>query len=177
MQVGLQRHLGIKDENGNYVCESMSSGLTDIFGHKYLSGTAKVLEDIVRNELGFKARGVELNVCQRAASHIASMCDLEESFETGKFAFKKALEGNTGKMIIIKRISDKPYKTEFSLFDISKIANAEKCVPDDYINEENNGVTQKMIDYLTPLIQGENDVIYENGVPLYLERQWFYEYR
>lgn len=161
---------GIKDENGDYVCESMSSGLTDIFGHKYLSGTAKVLEDMVRNELGFKARGVELNVCQRAASHIASKTDLEESFKTGEIAAIKAIEGNTGMMIIIKRLSDFPYKTEFSLFDISKIANAEKCVPDDYINEENNGVTQKMIDYLTPLIQGENNVLYENGVPLYIER-------
>ena len=161
---------GIKDEEGNYVCESMSSGLTDIFGHKYLSGTAKVLEDVVRNELGYKARGVELNVCQRAASHIASKTDLDESFKTGEEAFLKAIEGNTGMMVTIKRISDNPYKTEFSLFDISKIANAEKCVPDDYINADGNDVTEKMITYLTPLIQGENDVIYENGVPKYIER-------
>lgn len=161
---------GIKYSDGSYVCEKLSSGETDTFGHKYLSGTAKALEILVREKLGFKARGIELNVCQRAASHISSGTDLKESVECGKFAFSSAVSGQSGKMVIIRRISDSPYKTEFSLYDISKIANKEKTVPVSYINREKNGVTQVMTDYLKPLIQGEKKVIFKDGLPYYIKR-------
>ena len=162
---------GIRFKDGTFVCESLSSGLTDTFGHKYLSGTAKVLENMVREKLGYKSRGVELNVCQRAASHIASKTDLYESFNAGKFAVNSAVLGNTGKMVVINRHNQEEYEVYFSLFDISEIANKEKCVPKDFINENGNGVTQKMIDYLTPLIQGENQIIYKDGLPLYIKKE------
>ena len=37
-----------------------------------------------------------------------------------------------------------------------------------YINDAGNDVTEKMVDYLTPLIQGEMNTVYENGIPKYL---------
>ncbi len=161
---------GIRFKDGSFVCESLSSGLTDTFGHKYLSGTAKVLENIVREKLGYKARGIELNVCQRAASHISSKTDLDESFNSGLFAVNSALLGETGKMVVINRHNQEEYEVYFSLFDISKIANEEKCVPRDFINTEGNNVTKKAISYLKPLIKGENDLIYKDSLPLYITR-------
>ena len=161
---------GIRFKDGTFVCESLSSGLTDTFGHKYLSGTAKVLENMVREKLGYKARGVELNVCQRAASHIASKTDLDESFNAGVFGVNSATFGETGKMVVINRHNQEEYEVYFSLFDIKNIANEEKCVPRDYINDEGNNVTEKMISYLKPLIKGENEIIYKDSLPLYITR-------
>ncbi len=79
---------GIRLEDGTYVCESASSGAVDTFGHKYLGGTAKVLENFIREKFGFKARGVELNVPQRCAGHFLSKTDIDESFIIGKTAVR-----------------------------------------------------------------------------------------
>ena len=48
---------------------------------------------------------------------------------------------------------------------MSEIANMVKTVPDSYINEAGNGITQAGIAYLKPLIMGERTPVYENGMP------------
>ena len=45
------------------------------------------------------------------------------------------------------------------------MANFEKKVPREWINEAGNGVTQDFIDYVLPLIQGETDAPKENSLP------------
>ena len=71
-------------------------------------------------------------------------------------------------MAVIKRISDKPYRFEIDFVEIEKIANQVKKVPDEWINEAGNDVTQEMIDYILPLIQGELPCTFNNGVPVHL---------
>ncbi len=160
---------GIKYADGTYVCESASSGLTDTFGHKYLSGTAKVLENKVREELGYKARGIELNVMQRCSSHIASLTDINEAFEIGCEGVRAAEKGETGRMMIYKRISSKPYKISIESREIAGIANGEKTIPQEWI-AGGNDVTEEMREYLFPLIQGNVLPDYENGVPEFIVR-------
>lgn len=159
---------GIKAEDGTFVCETASSGLTDAFGHKCLSGTAKVLESYVRDTLGCKARGIELNVLQRAAGHLLSKTDIEESFCFGQEAVLAAMRGETGKMIIGTRTGSTPYQLVFSSTDIKNAANAEKTVPLDYISADQNDVTDAFIEYASPLIQGEIYPKYQNGLPVHL---------
>ncbi len=159
---------GIKFADGTYVCESMSSGLTDVFNHKNLSGTAKFLENVVRERLGIKARAVEMNVLQRSASHLASKTDLDESVAIGKLAVSYALAGASGEMMTFKRLSDSPYELTAEAVNIKKIANLEKIVPQEWIT--NNDVKQPVIDYIKPLIQGEPNVIYEDGLPVHIKR-------
>ncbi len=158
---------GIKYADGTYVCESASNGLTDIFGHKNLSGTAKVLENKVREILGFKARGIELNVMQRCGSHIASFVDMEEAFEVGRKGVEAAEKGETGRMMVYKRISNNPYKIEIESREISGIANEERVVPGKWI-KNGNDVTDEMTEYLLPLIQGDVLPSYVDGVPEFL---------
>ena len=153
---------GIKTKDGVFVCEEASSGLVDTFGHKYLSGTAKVLENLIREKLGIKARGVEINVSQRCASHIASKTDIEESFEIGKEVVSYAILGHSGEMMVFKRSKKGPYKVKIESENIENTANKEKCVPLEWI--EGYSLTKDAEDYLLPLIQGECDTIYENGV-------------
>ena len=99
---------GVRSADGEYICNAVSSGQKDVFGHASLSGTAKVLEALVRSKLGCKARGIELNTSQRCAAHFTSLTDLEESFAIGGAGVKEAESGGTGKMMCFVRIMDKP---------------------------------------------------------------------
>ncbi len=156
---------GAHTEDGTYVCEAVSSGTEDVFGHKYLGGTARVLEDYVRREFGFKARGIELNVPQRCAGHLLSKTDITESFYVGCAAVSMALDGKTGIMASIQRTGNNPYESTFAPVAIESVANLEKTVPDAFINEAGNDVTEAFIEYALPLITGEIVPEFENGVP------------
>ena len=159
---------GIKYANGRYVGEGKQSGAVDVFGHKYLAGTAKMLEALVKEKIGCKVRSIELNLPQRCASHLVSKTDIDESVSIGIHAVRIAVDGESGKMASIKRIEDTEYKTELCCVDIEEVANEVKAVPNAYINEEGNGVTEECIKYISPLIIGEKRIEYENGMPVHI---------
>lgn len=156
---------GVKFANGEYVGAGTQSGAVDVFGHKYLAGTGKVLESIVKERIGCKVRAVELSLTQRCASHMASLTDINESVMVGKGAVKAALDGKTGVMMTIERSESEGYTSFAGCADIAGIANAIKTVPDEYINDEGNGITEAGISYLKPLIMGELSLEYVNGLP------------
>lgn len=158
---------GARFADGTYVGASAQSGVTDAFGHAYLSGTGKALELAVKEKIGCKVRSVELNILQRCASHIASKTDLDESVMVGSAAVKAAVEGTTGKMMTYVRTSDDPYKVECSSEDIQKIANMVREVPREFINERGNNVTDECLKYIAPLTYGEPDIKYVNGLPVH----------
>lgn len=155
---------GVRFADGRYVGEGTQSGAADVFGHKYLAGTGKALEQIVKENIGCKVRSVELNICQRCASHIASATDIEESVRTGITAALSAVDGATGVMVCAIR-AEGEYAISFETCEIASIANAIRTVPDNYINKSANGVTDECIDYILPLIQGELAVTYRLGLP------------
>lgn len=158
---------GIRDASGNYI--SASESTVDSFGHSQLSGAGKTLEFLVKEKLGVKVRSVELNVLQRCAAHLASKTDLDESVSLGKKAVALSEEGVTASMVTMNRVSNDPYTIEYGYAEIKNIANEAKSVPTDWITPAGNDVTQELIDYLTPLIQGESQVSYENGLPVYMD--------
>ncbi len=156
---------GIKDKNGNYISDTYQSGDVDVFGHKYIAGAGKFLEDIIRKNIGCKVRSIELNLMQRCASHIASATDLYESRMLGITALDLALSGNMGLMASIIRESNHPYKVSFTGVPIEKIANKEKKIPLDWISPDGNDVTYELVEYIKPLIEGEHNTTYANGTP------------
>jgi len=160
---------GIRDESGNYAAEAYQSGAVDVFGHKYLSGTAKFLSDMVKEKIGCKTRAIELNLMQRCAAHIASKTDIEESKQLGAKAARLATLGHSGEMSIIVRKSDKPYEVEISSADISLVANEEKVIPREWINERGNDVNEAFLNYVRPLIVGETEPVYKDGLPVHFE--------
>ena len=159
---------GIRFADGEYVGSGGQSGAVDVFGHKYLSGTGKVLESIVKERIGCKVRSIELSLTQRCAAHIASGADIEESVGVGMAGVRYAIDGATGVMATIDRSESDTYSVSYGTFDISKIANEIKTVPRDFINEAGNGITDKCINYLKPLIMGETEVKYEFGLPKHI---------
>ena len=154
---------GIRFADGRYV--AASGAAADGFGHVQLSGAGKVLEHLVKEKIGCKVRSVELNLPQRCASHIASLTDINEAVGVGKSAAHLAKDGKSGVMATILRKPGESYSAEFGYADISLIANEVKGVPVAYINERGNGITKEGIDYILPLIVGEVNIPYENGLP------------
>lgn len=157
---------GIRDASGKYI--SASEEVTDIFGHKQLSGAGKALEILVKQRLGVKARSVEVNVLQRCAAHLASLTDIEEAYELGKQALHQAEEGKTAIMVNLKRQQENPYQVTYGYVPICDVANSEKRVPLEWINEKHNNITDEMMTYLKPLICGEVSVPFGKGLPVYM---------
>ena len=146
----------------------VTSEVVDAFGHKYLSGVGKWLEGYTKEHIGCKVRSIELNVMQRCSSHIASLTDLNEAERIGREAVKAALTyGKSGVMMAFRRISNNPYRVEIVTADISKIANQEKKFPREWINPEGNNVTVDALNYFLPLIQGEPQLEFRNGIPVH----------
>lgn len=156
---------GIRFTDGRYVGEGLGGRRIDAFGHVALSGAGKVLEELVKEKIGCKVRSIELNLPQRCAAHVASKVDIDESVGVGRAAVKAALEGKTAVMMTIERVNGEGYTVCYGNAEISQIANGVKRVPDEYINEEGNNVTEQCVSYLSPLIQGEVMPEYENGLP------------
>jgi 6-phosphofructokinase 1 len=146
-------------------CENVGSGVTDNFGHKYLSGIGKALEQLVRDEIGCKVRSIELNVMQRCSSHICSKTDIDEAELIGSEAVKAAMRGESGVTMVFKRLSDKPYVVTIESADTAELANKEKFFPTKWITESRNQVSDEAIKYFLPLIQGEVKIAMRNGMP------------
>ena len=158
---------GIKNADGDYLDQDSKYVKKDAFGHILHSGTGKVLETIVFKEFQCKVRSIELNVLQRCAMHNASKTDIEESFRIGVNAVN-ASENHTGIMMCFKRLSNHPYLIETEYKNVVDIANKEQRIPIEWINNKHNDITPELYDYLYPLIQGEVNVTYKDGIPFYI---------
>ena len=155
---------GIRFENGKYVGEDQSS--TDVFGHSQLGGVCSILKAKAKS-LGLKCKAVELNILQRCAAHCASDTDIEESVNAGRQAVKKAVNGETDKMIAFRRKPGETYEIEYVAEPLSSAANAEKQIPAEWITADGTNLTDDFVAYALPLIAGEPNRRLKNGLPVY----------
>ena len=158
---------GIHYADGSFVSEAKTSA-TDGFGHAQLGGLASMLAEILKERTGAKVRGIELSLLQRCGAHLASKTDIDEAFGAGQEAVRQAVSGTTGKMVAFEReYIDGKYHCKMVLLPLSSVANFEKKVPLEWINEDGNGMKHEFIDYVLPLIQGEPELPLENSLPRY----------
>ncbi|MCI6812831.1 MAG: 6-phosphofructokinase [Lachnospiraceae bacterium] len=163
---------GVKMADGRYVCEVANENVpVDAFGHKQMSGTAAYLAQQVAAETGLKTRAVEFSTLQRAATHLASLTDINEAFQVGADAVRAANDGKTGMMITLDRNGDDPYQCGTSAYDIHAIANVERPVPAEWITEDGCGLNDGYEKYARPLIMGELTPLMVNGLPRHLVRK------
>ena len=161
---------GVKIADGRYVCELADHvDYVDAFGHKQLAGTARFLAAKVAEKYGVKTRAIELSSLQRCAAHITSRIDVTEAFNSAGAAVKTAFEGKTGMVACLKRVSEDPYMCITELAEVSKIANVEKKVPDEWITPDGTYVTPELIHYIRPLIQSEITPLWVDGLPRHLK--------
>ena len=159
----LKGHVIIAISEGIVFERDTSTARIDAFGHIQLGGAADALATIVEKKLGLPTRSVELSLPQRADPILISKVDQDEAIACGSFAVKKALEGETAKMVIIKRVSNSPYKSELALAPVDQVANAEKKVPTSMIVGKTH-MDPSFREYLAPLIQGEVYPRFKNGI-------------
>lgn len=158
---------GLIDGNGNYVA-TKSAG-TDAFGHNQLGGAGDYLRSLVEESLQVKARSVTLGMAQRAAAHCSSQTDNDEAYLAGKAAVSAAVDGETDKMVTLLRADGDHYKCETGLADLAEVANGVKKLPESWINEDGVSMNFNFYKYALPLIQGEVQVPYEDGVPSFAQ--------
>lgn len=157
---------GIADAEGTYVAQ-METKQSDGFGHAQLGGVGTKLGHFIKHHIQKRVKVIEFGILQRCAMHFASKTDVDEAFQIGQSAVKYGINGYTGFMTGIKRLSNAPYQWEPELVDLQKAANSEKRIPKEWITADGNYVTEECIAYIRPLIMGEVDLPIENGLPRY----------
>lgn len=157
---------GVKLEKMNSEVE-YGKGVVDSFGHEMLSGIGKILENEVSREIGCKVRSIELNVMQRCSSHISSKTDIDEAKKIAEHAVIAAVNGQSGKMMSFKRLTNIPYTVTIETVDAKDVANKERFFPKEWINAESNNVNDDAVKYFLPLIQGEQIIRMKNGIPIH----------
>lgn len=157
---------GIHDKDGTLICEALGkAGARDSFGHAQLGGVAATLANLIKEKTGFKTRGIELSLMQRCGAHCASGTDIEETFEAGREAVRAAVNGETDKMVCYERKAGDKYEIEYKLLPLELAANTEKTVPLEWITDNGTGVSEEYVKYALPLIQGECNMVKEDGLP------------
>ncbi len=156
---------GVKGEDGKFLSDQ---GLRDAFGHAQLGGVAPVIANIVKDGLNLKYHWSVADYLQRAARHIASKTDVAQAYALGKSAVELALKGKNSVMPTVVRKSNKPYKWEIGVADLKNVANVEKKMPEDFISDDGFNITAKCVQYLAPLISGEDYPPYKDGLPVYV---------
>jgi 6-phosphofructokinase 1 len=156
---------GLKNAEGKLMAEA---GTTDAFGHAQLGGVGPLIASIVKDRLKQKYHWGVADYLQRAARHVASKTDLDQSYAVGKAAVQLAVAGRNAVMPAIIRVSDRPYRWKIEAAPLTKVANVEKMLPKDFITSDGYGITEKARRYLAPLIRGESPPPFKDGLPQYV---------
>jgi 6-phosphofructokinase 1 len=156
---------GLQNADGRLMAEA---GTKDAFGHAQLGGVGPLIANLVREKLRYKYHWAVADYLQRAARHLASKTDLDQSYAVGKAAVELALKGHNAVMAAIIRTSDKPYRWKIGVAPLTAVANEEKMLPRNYISADGFGITAKARTYLAPLIKGEAPPPYRDGLPQYV---------
>lgn len=154
---------GARYKDGTFLADA---GSVDAFGHKQLGGVAPVLAQMVKDKLGYKYHWAVPDYLQRSARHLASEVDLEQAYAVGRAAVRFAEAGHNAVMPAIVRGKGKKYSWSIGEAPLAQVANVEKKMPRNFISRDGFGITQEAREYLSPLIQGEAQPPYHNGLPV-----------
>jgi len=153
---------GLRNPGGELLADT---GARDAFGHAQLGGVGPMIAKIVKDRLKYKYHWAVADYLQRAARHLASRTDVEQSYAVGKAAVELALAGRNAVMPAIERTSDKPYRWKIAVAPLTDVANVEKKLPRDFITRDGLGITPMARAYLGPLMKGEDPPPFRDGLP------------
>ena len=158
---------GVKNPDGAFIAEQKGEFAKDSFGHTQLGGAAFFIKELIEREVKVKARFAFPSTIQRNGIHFASLTDSREAYLVGQRAVQLAVEGVSGKMVTLERISDSPYRCETGLVDLAEVANGEKRFPKEWITPDGFFVSEEFLRYARPLIQGEVKPRIMDGLPAF----------
>jgi 6-phosphofructokinase 1 len=132
----------------------------DAFGHAYYDSPAQFLAQRLQNELGVRVRFDKPGTIQRMATAYVSSVDRSEAELVGREAVRLCAGGESGVMVSLARSAGSEYHAETSTVGLDVVANNQRRLPDEFINERGNGLTDAFVAYATPLI-GEPLPVFE----------------
>lgn len=147
---------GICDEKGQPIMTALSkTEERDAHGNIQLSGTGALgdlLAGLVRSELKIKrVRADTFGYLQRSFMGVVSDRDAHEAREVGEIAVQYAMWDNVDGSVVIRR-PVLNYSVAYDLVPLTDVAAKTRHMPDEFINEEGNGVTPAFYSYCRPLV-------------------------
>ena len=165
----LRLHRAARTRTGNHLNAPTGPFARDAFGHIQLGGVGSVIVDLIKQELRLKARLVRLGPGRAGG-------DALRLAHRPRRGLRPAAPSPCARRWRARRREDgepgagqptRPYRCDLTLVDLDVVANAEKLIPRDWINEAGNDVNEQFLDYARPLIQGEVVTPIEHGLPRY----------
>lgn len=146
---------GIQDAQGTPILmKSMEALEKDAHGNVQLSGTGALgdlLGELVRKKLNIKrVRSDTFGYLQRSFFGCVSDVDQHEAREVGEKAAQFAIWHNQDGSITIQRTGE--YSVDYRLVPLSEVAGKTRHMPDEFINEAGNNVTDAFRYYCRPLL-------------------------
>ena len=146
---------GICDEEGTPIISKFTEHIEkDYHGNIQLSGTGTLgdlLGDAIKENLDIKrVRSDTFGYLQRSFVGVVSDVDQREAREVGEKAVQYVLWHNVDGSVTIHRTG--LYSVEYKLSPLADIAKHTRLMPDHFINEEGNHVTDAFKYYLLPLL-------------------------
>ena len=145
---------GVQDANGVPIVTKLVKSEKDAHGNIQLSGTGalgEILTQQIKEKLKIqRVRADTLGYLQRSFMGCVSDVDQHEAREVGEKAAQFAIWHNIDGSITIHRTGY--YSVDYQITDLHKIAAKTKLMPDEFINEKGNNVTDAFKYYLQPLL-------------------------
>lgn len=146
---------GITDEEGTPVAAKLKENVTkDSHGNIELAGgeLGDMLTKTVKEKLKIgRVRADTFGYLQRCFPGSISDTDQKEARLAGMAAVRFAMmDDYQSGSVIIDRVGE--YEIEYTLTELENIAAKTKHMPDEFINEEGNNITEAFIRYAEPLI-------------------------
>lgn len=160
---------GFRDVDG-VLSEEVFANTKDGFNHPIVSGVGQRLADLVRDRLNIKSRAVELNIVQRSNTLI-SETDSKEAYQLGYRAVDLGTT-RTNLVPVLRRKEGEGYEVYYTEVNPDEIANREMKIPQDWLVDKKT-LQEKIHAYALPLIAGEVDQVYENGMPVFVKIEDF----
>jgi len=146
---------GVHDKAGNPIVVTLRKDVEkDDHGNIQLSGTGALgdtLSQLIKNNLKIsRVRSDTFGYLQRCFPTIVSETDAIEARKVGEEAVKAAVSGRYEGSVVIRRLGNDPYRIDYEVVELKKVAKHTITMPKDFI-EGTNYVSDKFIQYAAPL--------------------------
>lgn len=127
----------------------------DPFGHENFEGAAYEWSALIKKELGLKSRVSVLSSPMRSDPVLASQIDIDEAYLASEAALKFFLDGKSGVMPAISRLSSLPYEREFTPLKLDAVGGKIRYMPKEYLKDAHS-FSEEFREYLKPLLKKRN---------------------
>jgi len=143
---------GAQEVPGKTLGRAFAPKEVDAFGHRLKGGVSEFVAALLKERLGLKVRLDRPNYLQRCFMLCASTVDLDEAYRVGRQAVREAVAGRRQGMVTLVRDPGPAYHCSTGVAALEGIANKEKRLPAEFMNEAGNWPSEAFLGWARPLI-------------------------